>query len=70
MISNFVPQNSVESIFVPFACQGCGAELVGLFKAPDLKASGFKIPDLKCSKCGGAASFDDISEEYFAFLNR
>ena len=69
-ISNFTSGGSVESIFVPFACMNCKSELVGLFKASDLKKIQFKIPDLKCSKCGGKAVFDDIPEEYFGFLGR
>lgn len=68
LISNFTCGGNVESIFVPFACGGCGAELVGLFKADALKKAGFNLPNLKCSKCGGEAEFDDIPEEYFGFL--
>lgn len=68
LISNFTCGGTVESIFVPFACSSCKGELVGLFKVTALKSSGFKLPSLKCSKCGGNAVFDDIPEEYFNFL--
>jgi len=69
LISNFSCGGEVESIYVPFTCQGCGAELVGLFKTEALKASKFEIPNLKCTKCATAsAEFDDIPEEYFHFL--
>ena len=70
LISNFLCGGSVESIYVPFACEGCKAELVGLFKTEDLKKSGMNIPNVKCSKCGGTAVFDDIPEEYLGFLER
>ena len=70
MISNFAPGNDVDSIYVPFSCQGCGAELVGLFKVADIKKAQLKIPALKCAKCGGSAEFDDIPEEFFAFMSR
>lgn len=70
LISNFVCGGVVESIYVPFSCTGCKSELVGLFKTEDLKKLQLKLPDLKCSKCGGKAVFDDIPEEYFGFLMR
>jgi predicted Zn-ribbon and HTH transcriptional regulator len=68
LISNFTERDEVESILVPFLCDDCGTELVGAFRTTDLKKIGFQIPDLKCSKCGSKASFDDIAEEYFHFL--
>lgn len=70
LISNFICGGTVESIFVPFSCTGCKSELVGLFKTDDLKKLNLNLPDLKCSKCSGKAVFDDIPEEYFAFLTR
>ncbi|MBI3535337.1 MAG: hypothetical protein HY072_07615 [Deltaproteobacteria bacterium] len=70
LISNFTPPRSVESIYVPFTCMQCKSELVGLFKCEDLKQMKLKIPDLKCAKCGGRSAFDDIPEEFFAFLFR
>lgn len=70
LISNFTCGGSVESIFVPFCCSQCTTELLGLFRCTDLQKINFEIPDLKCSKCGGVAQFDDIPEEYFGFLSR
>ena len=71
LISNFNCGAPVESIYVPFACKSCKAELIALFKAADLKASRLNLPTLKCTKCAsGQAVFDDIEEEYFAFLDR
>lgn len=70
LISNFTCGGVVESMYVPFCCSSCNTELLGLFRCEDLKKIQFKIPDLKCAKCGGVASFDDILEEYFAFLRR
>jgi hypothetical protein len=69
LISNFTCGGKVESIFVPFSCQNCKSELVGLFKTDALKALDLNnIPPLKCTKCGGEAAFDDIPEEYFSFM--
>jgi anti-anti-sigma regulatory factor/DNA-directed RNA polymerase subunit RPC12/RpoP len=70
LISNFVCGGEVESVYVPFACVNCKSELVGLFKTADLKKIAANLPDLKCTKCGGKAVFDDIPEEYFGFLSR
>ncbi len=69
LISNFTCGGTVESIYVPFCCNSCSTELLGLFKTTDLKRINFQIPELKCSKCNGVASFDDIPEEYFGFLS-
>lgn len=70
LISNFSAGGTVESIYVPFSCSSCKTELMGLFKTEDLKKLNFEIPELKCSKCGNKAVFDDIPEEYFGFLMR
>lgn len=70
LISNFTCGGTVESIFVPFSCTSCKTELVGLFRTEDLKKLNFKLPEVKCSKCGGRAIFDDIPEEYLGFLER
>lgn len=70
LISNFICGGTVESVFVPFACSNCKSELIALFKVADLKAGDLNLPELKCTKCGGKAVFDDIEEEYFAFLDR
>jgi anti-anti-sigma regulatory factor len=68
LISNFTCGGTVESIYVPFACEKCRTELIGMFKTEDLKKMNFQLPALKCSKCGGQAVFDDIPEEYLGFL--
>jgi anti-anti-sigma regulatory factor len=70
LISNFVCNGIVESVYVPFSCKKCRTEMVGLFSTEDLKKMKFKLPLLKCNKCGGDAEFDDIPEEYFSFLSR
>lgn len=70
LISNFTGGGEVDSIYVPFACSNCNAELIALFRTSDLDRNDFKLPELKCTKCGGKAVFDDIEEEYFAFLDR
>ncbi|MBY0471890.1 hypothetical protein K2X30_12045 [bacterium] len=70
LISNFLCGGGLDSIYVPFTCVSCKSQLVGLFKIEDLKKMGMNVPELKCSKCGNKAVFDDIPEEYFGFLTR
>ncbi|MBC7385705.1 MAG: hypothetical protein H7301_06035 [Cryobacterium sp.] len=70
LISNFTCGGTVESIYVPFACTNCKAELIALFRTTDLNADAIQLPELKCTKCSGKAVFDDIEEEYFSFLSR
>jgi hypothetical protein len=67
-ISNFHCGGEVESLFVPFSCEKCHSELVGLFKRDMILKLQSKIPPLKCSKCGNRAIFDDVPEEYFGFM--
>lgn len=70
LILNFVCGGEIESIYVPFSCTKCSSELLGLFKSVDLKKSNLQVPELKCTKCGGSAAFDDLPEEYLGFLLR
>jgi anti-anti-sigma regulatory factor len=70
LISNFICGGTVESIYVPFACTNCKAELIALFRTADLNPNSIQLPELKCTKCSNKAVFDDIEEEYFAFLSR
>lgn len=70
IISNFVNATEVESICVPYACLTCRLEQVGVYRVADLKPPVREMPCLKCSQCGGRAEFDDLIDEYFAFLNR
>ncbi len=69
LISNFRCGGEVASIYVPFACPACKAELLGLFKTEDLRNTGLSLPELQCTQCSKNAVFDDIPEEYFGFLS-
>lgn len=70
LISNFRAGARVESIYLPFICEKCRSELIGLFSCEALIAKALVIPSQACSKCGGAARFDEIHEEYLGFLRR
>jgi DNA-directed RNA polymerase subunit RPC12/RpoP len=69
-ITNFACGGPVISVSVPFTCEKCHKELRGVVKSEDLRKVAFKIPPIKCPKCGAKAFFDDVPEEYFAFLIR
>ena len=70
LISNFTCGGAVDSIYVPFSCGQCHGEFIALFTTENLKKIAMNLPELPCPKCAGKASFDDIPEEYFAFLSR
>jgi DNA-directed RNA polymerase subunit RPC12/RpoP/anti-anti-sigma regulatory factor len=69
-ITNFACGGLVVSVSVPFNCEECGREFRGVVKSDDLKQVAYKLPPIKCPKCQARASFDDVPEEYFAFLIR
>ena len=70
LIMNFAQHLKVESICLPFVCDNCKAELIGIESTEALKKVIPSIPSLKCTKCGGKAIFDDIPDEYFTFMTR
>ena len=70
LISNFTCGGTVESIYLPFSCGGCKGEFIASFKVEDLRRIAQNVPEMTCPKCSGKAIFDDIPEEYFAFLDR
>jgi anti-anti-sigma regulatory factor len=70
LISNFTAGGTVDSIYVPFACGTCKKELIALFPTQDLKKLMPNAPKMNCGQANCTATFDDIEEEYFAFLER
>ncbi len=69
-ITNFSCGGQVLSVSVPFTCESCHKELRGVVRSEDLRKVAYKLPPIKCPKCGAKAVFDDVPEEYFAFLIR
>ena len=69
-ITNFACGATVVSVSVPFTCESCHKELRGVVRSEDLKKVAYKLPPIKCPKCAAKAHFDDVPEEYFAFLIR
>jgi CheY-like chemotaxis protein len=70
LITNLLERQEVLSFFAPYACDNCGLEEEKLIDVKqDLKGSKTP-PEVKCSGCGELLVFDDLVEQYFAFLDR
>ena len=58
----------IESLYVPYACEGCSGEFVALFTPTKLKELGFRVPAVACPACSASAVLDDDPEEYFSYF--
>ena len=70
LITNLLERQEVVSFFAPYACDNCGLEEEKLLDVAHDLAGGKSPPELTCSGCGGPLFFDDLVEQYFAFLDR
>jgi CheY-like chemotaxis protein len=72
LITNLLERQDVISFFAPYACDHCGLEEEKLLDvAQDLDGGKRRTPpEQTCSGCGNALFFDDLVEQYFAFLDR
>ncbi len=68
MVQNFIPKDSVFSVMAPYRCPACNTNLVAEMKTEDVTKSAFNPPALKCPKCAKPAEFDDMPDEFFAFM--
>jgi anti-anti-sigma regulatory factor len=68
LVFNFTCGGTVQSLQGSFACEGCGNNFLLTLPVKNILASRFNIPDQKCPKCSGVASFDDLPKMYFKFL--
>jgi anti-anti-sigma regulatory factor len=69
-ITNFACGGRVLSVSLPFNCASCPRELNGVVRSEELRRASFRVPPIRCPRCGRAAHFDESPEEYFAFLIR
>jgi len=68
-VASFIGHGIVKSFFAPYFCPKCKAERTILLEASTLpRKNGRHAPSQKCTKCNGSLEFDDVEEEYFAFL--
>jgi CheY-like chemotaxis protein len=72
LITNLLERQEVESFFAPYSCSRCALDEERLIDVRrDLDGGRKRQPPAQvCSSCGGALTFDDLTEQYFAFLDR
>jgi hypothetical protein len=58
----------VESVVGPFSCAKCPSDFEVLIKTSDIKSVMAQVKAQRCPKCQGPVQFDELPEEYFAFL--
>jgi hypothetical protein len=66
-IKGFAGHGRVKSVYAPFFCDTCGhtGRLLIRVSPKSMPAIAF----VKCSKCVSIMSFDEIAEDFFAFVN-
>jgi anti-anti-sigma regulatory factor len=69
MVSQFRGPARVRSVLLPYFCATCRAEQQLLIGLSDAGAPPLVEPSQRCLRCGGEAEFDDLVEDYFAFLD-
>ncbi len=68
-VQSFLGRGQVKSFFAPYFCPKCKTDANVLLDAEAMKKTSLtKAPPQKCPKCKGLMEFDDVAEEYFAFL--
>ncbi len=75
-IDSFIPKRSkIESVYIPFFCDHCGAGATKLFMSarvfkelPDKDKILALMCDLKCQKCHEPMEIDAFPDKYFACL--
>lgn len=72
LITNLLERQEVESFFAPYSCAACGLDEERLIDVKRDLDGGKKRqpPPMPCSSCGGPLAFDELTEQYFAFLDR
>ena len=70
VISNFLCGGVAESLLLPYACAACGNQFQISEEVVSLKKNGLKATGAPCPRCGKSARFDDIEDEYLAFLKK
>ena len=69
MISNFIGNGKVKSIYVPYICEACDFKkevLVDLSKC--LVDDELELPEVECKECSDPMELGDDPEQLFSFL--
>ena len=67
MISNVSCGGEVVSVLLPYSCVKCMKEFVIPLETKNINPDA--LPQAKCERSDCANQFDDVSEDYFYFLN-
>ncbi len=72
LITNLLERQEVVSFYAPYACDECGLEEEKLIEVRSHLEGGKRRepPEFPCSGCNAPLVFDDLVEQYFAFLDR
>jgi CheY-like chemotaxis protein len=72
LITNLLERQEVLSFYAPYACDACGLEEEKLIVVAEHLDGGRRRtpPEFSCSSCDEPLAFDDLVEQYFAFLDR
>ncbi len=72
MIVETVAHTKVESFFVPYLCDACGAEASMCIDVDANLGSlrNMQAPPQKCPECGGKMSFAEIPARYLLFVSQ
>ncbi|HEY7955134.1 MAG TPA: PilZ domain-containing protein [Polyangia bacterium] len=72
LITNLLERQEVLSFYAPYTCADCGLDEEQLIDvARDLDGGKRRTPPASpCSSCGAPLAFDDLIEQYLAFLDR
>jgi len=66
MLPALAASGIILSIQAPYVCPSCGRESIEELSMDELRAHG--LPARQCQACASPLEFDDMPEEYFAFM--
>jgi hypothetical protein len=68
-IAEFILREEICSVIVPYYCDHCSSDIAKEFTIIELQQLEEKVAEISCTKCHSPAHFDEIFEDYFAFLS-
>lgn len=69
MISNFIGNGKIKSIYIPYVCESCDAKQDKLIDLDEcLQDDELELPELSCSDCDEDMELGDDPDQLFSFL--
>jgi anti-anti-sigma regulatory factor len=68
IIKNFACGGKINSLLLPYHCDACNYHFQIIYSTASVQEAQYQPPPLHCPQCQKPASFDEIPEEFFAFL--